>query len=48
MMSQKVVLHFPPDLIDQPIISNTVKRYNLAFNILKASIDPEEAGLLVL
>lgn len=48
MVSRRVVLHFPPDLVDQPIISNTVKRYKLEFNILKASIAPQEGGLLVL
>jgi len=48
MISRRVVLHFPSELIDQPIISNTVKRYNLEFNILKASITPEEEGLLIL
>jgi ferredoxin len=48
MISRKVVLHFPSELVDQPIISNTVKRHNLEFNILKASIAPPEGGLLVL
>jgi len=48
MISRRVVLYFPSELIDQPIISNTVKRYNLEFNILKASIAPPEGGLLVL
>src|SRR4030043_395236 len=48
MISRKVVLHFPSELVDQPIISNTVRRYNLEFNILKASIAPPEGGLLVL
>ena len=48
MISRKVVLHFPSELIDKPIISNTVKQYNLEFNILKASIAPPEGGLLVL
>lgn len=48
MISRRVVLHFPSELVDQPIISNTVKRYNLEFNILKASIAPPEGGLLVL
>ncbi len=48
MVSHKVVLHFPPELADRPIISDTVKRYKLEFNILKASIDPQKAGLLVL
>ena len=47
MISRRVVLHFPSELIDQPIISNTVKQYNLEFNILKASIAPPEGGLLV-
>lgn len=47
MASQKVVLHFPQELIDRPIISDAVKRYQLEFNILKASIDPEEGGLVV-
>ena len=48
MISRKVVLHFPSELVDKPIISNTIKKYNLEFNILKASIAPPEGGLLVL
>ena len=48
MISRKVVLHFPSELVDQPIISNMIKKYNLEFNILKASIAPPEGGLLVL
>jgi ferredoxin len=48
MISRRVVLHFPSELVGQPIISNTIKRYNLEFNILKASIAPPEGGLLVL
>ena len=48
MIAQKIVLHFPPELVDQPIISNTVKKYSLDFNILRASIAPQKEGLLVL
>jgi len=48
MVSNKVVLHFPPDLVNQPIICRLVKEYNLMFNILQASINPDEEGLLVL
>lgn len=48
MISRRVVLHFPSELVGQPIISNTIKKYNLEFNILKASIAPPEGGLLVL
>jgi ferredoxin len=45
---KKVVLRFPRHLVDQPIISRLAKDFNLEFNILKASIMPNEEGLLVL
>jgi ABC-type methionine transport system ATPase subunit len=48
VISRKIVLKFPPLLVDQPIVCSLVKQYNLDFNILKAQITPEEAGLLVL
>ena len=47
-MERKFVLHFPPTLIDKPIISDLVRKYDLQFNILKAYITPEEEGNLVL
>lgn len=50
MISKRIVLHFPHRLVDQPIIYRLVKDYNLCFNILKASITPQEQeeGLMVL
>jgi len=48
MISKKIVLHFPHKLVDQPIVYKLVKDYDLAFNILKASVTPDEEGLLVL
>lgn len=42
------MLKFPHRLVDQPIICQLVKIYNLEFNILKAYITPKEEGLLVL
>jgi len=47
-ISRRVVLHFPRSSVDQPIIYRLVKDYNLTFNILKASVTPNEEGLLVL
>jgi len=47
-VSERIVLHFPHRLVDQPIICRLVKDYNLDFNILKASVTPDEKGLLVL
>ncbi|UCG54650.1 MAG: 4Fe-4S binding protein [Dehalococcoidia bacterium] len=48
IVSKKIVLHFPSRLVDQPIIYRLIKEYDLSFNILKASVIPDEEGLLVL
>jgi ferredoxin len=47
-VSKKIVLHFPRRLVDQPIVCRLVKEYNLDFNILKASITPDDEGLMVM
>ncbi len=47
-MEKKYVLYFPKKLVNKPIVSNMVKKYELDFNILKAYITPEEEGTLVL
>jgi ferredoxin len=46
-VSKRVVLHFPRRLVDRPIVYRLVKDFNLEFNILKASVTPEEEGLMV-
>lgn len=48
MTCKKVVLHFPQRLVDQPIVYKLVKDFDLQFNILKASVTPQEEGLMVL
>jgi len=48
VVSKKVVLRFPKRMVDRPIIYRLVKDYDLEFNILKASITPEQEGLLIL
>jgi len=47
-ISKRIVLRFPRRLVDRPIVSRLVKDFNLDFNILKASVTPEEEGLLIL
>lgn len=47
-ISKRIVLRFPRRLVERPIIYRLVKDYDLEFNILKASITPEEEGLMVL
>jgi L-aspartate semialdehyde sulfurtransferase ferredoxin len=46
--SRRVVLHFPSQTVDQPVISNLIKHYDLSFNIMKASIIPDQEGFVVL
>jgi len=47
-VSKKIVLRFPRRLVERAIVSKLVRDYSLDFNILKASITPEEEGLMVL
>jgi len=47
-VSKRIVLHFPKRLVDRPIVYHLIKDYNLEFNILKASVTPEEEGVMVL
>ncbi len=48
MDSRMLVLRFSKEIVDQPIITNLVRDYNLSFNILKAQIFPRKEGMLVL
>ena len=48
VVSKRIVLRFPRRLVDRPIVSRLVREFKLDFNILKASVTPEEEGLLIL
>ena len=48
VISKRIVLTYPHELVDKPIISNLVHQFNLDFIILKAQVTPREEGLLVL
>lgn len=48
MVSKRIVLTFPHDLVDQPITYRLVKEHDLSFNILQAKITPQEEGVMVL
>lgn len=47
-VSKRIVLRFPRRMVDRPIVSRLVKEFNLDFNILKASITPDEEGVMVM
>ncbi|MBW1669602.1 MAG: 4Fe-4S binding protein [Deltaproteobacteria bacterium] len=48
MYSKMVTLRFPPEVVNEPIIANLVKKFDLTFNILKATIYPRKEGLAVM
>jgi len=47
MADKKVILDFPPRLIDQPITYRLIQEYGLVVNILRARITPNEWGRMV-
>ncbi len=47
-ISQRIVLRFPSALIDRPVISEAIKRFDLDFNILQAQISPQQEGIMVI
>jgi Fe-S-cluster-containing dehydrogenase component len=48
MQKKRIVLTFPPNLIEQPITYHLVKDYDLMINILSARVTPREEGKLVM
>jgi L-aspartate semialdehyde sulfurtransferase ferredoxin len=48
MYSKKVVIRYNAGIVEQPIIYQLVKKYDLIFNILKARIFPRREGVIVL
>ncbi|SMC18827.1 4Fe-4S dicluster domain-containing protein [Desulfacinum hydrothermale DSM 13146] len=48
MLARMLVLRFPKEVVDKPIVTNLVRNYNLSFNILKAHIFPRKEGLMVM
>jgi ferredoxin len=45
---KRLVLKFPKQLLDRPIVYHLVKDYDLVVNILKAHVAPDEEGILVI
>jgi len=48
MYSETLSLRFPEKIVDQPIAVNLVKKFDLSFNILKATIYPRKEGFMVI
>ncbi len=48
MYSKILSLRFPKKSVNEPVVVNLVKNYDLTFNILKATVYPRKEGLMVL
>jgi len=48
MKPQKIILHFDANISDEPVIYHLCRDYDLAFNIIKANVNPQKQGTLIL
>lgn len=48
MVKQKIVLRFPPNIVEQPVIYYLIKDFDLLVNILRADINPKKEGRLMM
>ena len=46
--SKILSIRFPRTVVNEPVVVNLVKKFDLSFNILKATIYPRKEGLMVL
>ena len=47
MAKKKLVFSFPPRLIQEPVTSNLIRKFDLEVNLLRARIQPREQGRIV-
>jgi ferredoxin len=48
MYSKMLSLRFPEKIVNEPVVVNLVKKFDLSFNILKATIYPRKEALVVM
>jgi L-aspartate semialdehyde sulfurtransferase ferredoxin len=48
MYTKMLSLRFPPSAVNEPIITNLIRKFELECNILKAMIYPRKEGLAVM
>jgi ferredoxin len=48
VVSRRVVIRYPVSLVGEPLIYRLARDFGLVFNILRANVNPEAEGLLVL
>ncbi len=48
MASRKYVFKFPAEFVDRPLATELVRDHGLVVNILRARVEPDEEGMLVI
>ena len=48
MYSKIISLRFPEKIVTDPIVVNLVRKFDLTFNILKATVYPRKEGFMVM
>ena len=48
MYSKMISLRFPEKIVNEPVVVNLARKFDLTFNILKATIYPRKEGLMVM
>jgi ABC-type methionine transport system ATPase subunit len=46
-IERKIYLTYPPHLVDQPVIHEFIRKFDVVVNILEANVTPQEGWLLV-
>ena len=48
MKTGRLILHYPSDVVNEPILYHLVKDFDLVPNIIKASVNPDQEGFIAL
>lgn len=46
MFTEKILMHFPRDMVQQPILSTVTREFDITFNIISARITENEEGVM--
>ncbi len=48
MYAHRIVLHFPKEIVEQPLICRLAKKYDVEFSVLRAEVEQDTGGMMVL
>ncbi len=48
MYAHRIVLRFPREIVEQPLICRLAKKYDIEFSVLRAEVEQDTGGMMVL